>query len=110
MGPIEPCVVGEEIDEQAERQIPERLGVNAGIDARPAVRLPPPGADTRRKLVYRGAREGAAALALYLLLQPAIEAGGIHVRRKGAGPTGVEVAQATDRGNSQARQRDRPAR
>src|SRR3546814_9013185 len=24
MGPIEPCVVGEEIDEQAERQIPER--------------------------------------------------------------------------------------
>src|SRR3546814_18116233 len=47
MGPIEPCAVGEEIDEQAERTITERNGGNARINARPAVRLPPPGDDTR---------------------------------------------------------------
>src|SRR3546814_1264552 len=45
MGTIEPCVVGEEIDEKAERQIPERIGVNARIDTRPPLRLPPPRSD-----------------------------------------------------------------
>src|SRR3546814_18588590 len=93
------CSSDLEIDEQAERQIPERIGVNAGIDARPAVRLPPPGDDTRRNPVYRGAREAPADLAPHLRLEPAIEAGVPQSGRKGEGAAGDQIAHANDRGH-----------
>src|SRR3546814_20513103 len=70
---------------------------------------PPPGDDTRRNPVYRGAREAPADLAPHLRLEPAIEAGVLQSGRKGEGAAGDQIAHANDRGHRKRGKKDRPA-
>lgn len=57
VGPIKPCVVDGEIGQQAEREIPERHGVEVGIYLRPAMMLPAPCDDPCGRGVDEGAGE-----------------------------------------------------
>src|SRR3546814_10654983 len=96
VGPIEETVVEQQIEKQADRQIPERPGVDVAIDAGPAMRLPAPGDDAGGQAVARGAGEAPADLAPHLGAQPAIENSVTEARRKGEGAAADQIAQRDD--------------
>src|SRR3546814_19900512 len=85
VGPIEETVVEQQIEKQADRQIPERPGVDVAIDAGPAMRLPAPGDDAGGQAVDRGDGEAPADLAPHLGAAPPLETRVPEARRQGDG-------------------------
>jgi len=94
--PVEPGIVQEQVQKHRHRQIPERQRVDIGIDPRPALRLPPPGDDTRRNAVDRCRSEAPADLHADLPGLAGIEAGVAQPSRQREPRRGGDVAHAHD--------------
>jgi hypothetical protein len=94
--PVEPGVVQEQVEEHRDRQVPERPGMDIGIDARPAFRLPSPGDDAGGDAVDRRRGQAPADLHADLPALPGIEPRVAQPRRQREPCRGGDVAHADD--------------
>ena len=94
--PVEPGVVQEQVQEHRDRQIPERIGVDIGIDARPAFGLPSPGDDAGGDPVDRRRGEAPADLHADLLALAVIQPRVPQPGRQREPRRGGDVAHADD--------------
>lgn len=66
--PIKPCVMRKEVQEDRQRQIPNRVIANIAVNQSPTQIVPSPGNDTRRNAINRGTRKAPADFAADLLV------------------------------------------
>ena len=104
--PVEPGVMGGEIEQHRQRQIPERHRRDIGVDARPAMRLPTPGDHARGHAVdeRRGQRPGD--FPPHLLFQAAIQAWLANPGRERKAPARQQIPHADNGAHRQGGQKN----
>jgi hypothetical protein len=102
--PIKPCVVDREISKQADRQIPERHGMNIGVNLGPAALLPAPCDDARRRCIDERAGEAEQNFAADLRILTCIKAAMFDAGGEGKCAAGDQVAHRDNRGHADHRE------
>ncbi len=96
MRPVEPGVVRDQIEQHRNRPVPERPGVDVGVDLRPAAILPAPGDDPGRHAVDRGGGEAPPDFPPDLRVEPGIEVRMPRLGRQRECPRGEQIADTDD--------------
>jgi len=96
MRPVEPGVVRDQVQQHRNRPVPERPGVDIGVDLRPSPILPAPGDDPRGHAVNRGGGEAPPDFPPDLRIEPGIEVRMPRLGRQRERPRGEQIADTDD--------------
>lgn len=97
MGPVEPCVVEREVGEHRGWEPPQGIVGHVGVDAGPAMLLPPPRDDAGGDAVKESGRQRPADFAADLRTHAGVETGLLDPRQQRETAASQEVAQPHNR-------------
>lgn len=105
--PVEPCVVDDEIGQQADGEVPQRHGVDISVNLRPAMMLPAPCDDACGRSIDERAGEAPEDFASDLLGLLRIKAREADAGGEGEAAAGEEIAHRDDHAHADNREKKR---
>jgi hypothetical protein len=103
VGPVKPSVMGDQIERDGHRQIPERIGRHFGINLRPAPRIPSPSDQSGGRTINASGQKRPQDLTFHLAGLADIKPGMFYPRCPSECAAGDQIAHADDQRHAQNR-------